>query len=62
MLRGWHPLPQAMSGPSGLVRLGGKERGPGGKDIGSLHDPSDWQVDMAVTIDPAAFLQDGQLK
>ena len=60
MLRGLQP-PQGMSGPSGLLRTDGKERGPGGKGIGSLHVPLDWQVDLAVTVDPAALVQSGHL-
>ena len=61
MLRGLQP-PQGMSGPSGLLRTEGKERGPGGNGIGSLHVPLDWQVDLAVTVDPAVFVQSGHLR
>jgi hypothetical protein len=60
MLRGLQP-PQGMSGPSGLLRTEGKERGPGGKGIGSLQVPFDWQVDFAVTVEPAALVQSGHL-
>ena len=61
MLRGRHP-PQGMSGPSGLLRTDGRERGPGGKGIGSPQVLSDWQVDIAVTVDPASLVQCEQLQ
>ena len=61
MLRGLQPQ-QGMFGPSGLLRTDGKERGPGGNGIGSLQVPLDWQVDLAVTVDPAALVQSGHLQ
>ena len=61
MLSGLHP-PHFMSGPSGLLRTAGKESGPGGKGMESLQVPSGWQVDLAVTFFPAAFVQAGQLR
>ena len=51
-----------MSALSGLFKTAGKKRGPGGKETGSLQEPSGWQVDLAVITDPASFLHDGHLE
>ena len=50
-----------MSELSGLFRVGGKKRGPGGKDFGVDQVPSAWHVDVPVTLTPALFLHDGHL-
>ena len=51
-----------MSFMLGVAKTGGKSRGPGGSGCDGLQDPSTWQVDFVDIGDPAAFLQDGQLR
>ena len=50
-----------MSGPSGGVRFGGTERGPGGMERGVLQVLSGRQVDTAVMGRSAIFLHDSHL-